>query len=737
MKSDTFRARLCRAAILALLMTLSTATGVRAESLRNGTALQWIPEDAAFFSSALRNREQIDRLLRSRAYQRLMSMPLVRQGVEELRSQIMDEDDGLGGFLADPQNQDLLELVKEAVSDEVFIYGGDGFRQLASLLMAFDRLASEIRLESITQGGGDVDEAALLGKALDQASVDLEDVDLPRTVIGFRLKETDRAKAQLVRIEQLIRAVDRDDVPMDKIYKKAMIDGNEWITLTFDGSMIPWGELSENAGRAELVERFKEVLTGKKAVVALGLHENYLMLQIGKSLEALQGFGNTSGKLIDHEKMAIVRKHEDKPLTALAYVDGELLRTVYQPAVQLDQSIDLTKAALTRAPFDEKLKESLSSDLDDMASDIKQLYPEVGSVAHLQYMTDDGVESFTQSWAKNLMVDASLPLDILSNVGGTPLAMFAIRSPFKNGENYDMLSKWFRRTREFGQQLAETQTDSAEEQLYKKVSDRLLPMLTQFDKVTRDDLIPAFGDGQSAYVVDGKLESRQWHLMMPPAAEPLPILELGRVCGITNSEGVKTAFAKYAEIADGALIYLKEVVEENRESLMEALDGPAQMLPMLIQSAAIPRPESRETEAGTIYEFLGLARFGLDPRIAPTAGISQNRFVFSLNPKMTERLLETQTLAADGPLADTRSKKLGTAARVDVAGVIGFARAWVNYGMTTAAELQENDEIAEMIPTVDGILEIMQCYRSIESAQYADGDSMISQLRVRLEDLPE
>jgi len=51
--------------------------------------------------------------------------------------------------------------------------------------------------------------------------------------------------------------------------------------------------------------------------------------------------------------------------------------------------------------------------------------------------------------------------------------------------------------------------------------------------------------------------------------------------------------------------------------------------------------------------------------------------------------------------------------------------------------LQDDDQIAEFIPTVDGIMEILQCYRSIESVTYIDGDSMVTHAQARFQDLPE
>ena len=728
------RNRRVLAVIIFVLNPFSLVAATHGESLRSDTSLNWIPDTASFYSSMLRTREQLDRFLNSRAYQRLMSMPVVQMGMSQLKSQIADEGGQFQEFMKDPDNQALVEFVKDAVSHEVFLYGGNGFEQLFGGLIAMSEISNRLQIESIANQG-DINEEEFARRMIDRIASDLKELDMPRFVVGFRLSDPAQATAQLNRLEGLIQQGLQEQPELASAYKKQAIDGSQCLTITLDSSMIPWDEV--DIEDEQTLEKLKSALDGKQAVVALGLRDNYLMLQMGKSIQALQGFGESGKKLIDNEKLAIVRKHDDKPVTGVAYVNGEFMRAIYQPKRQLDGFLELAKTGLDKAPFDEELKKSLAKDADELAADIKQYYPEMGAVAVVHYMTDDGYVSFTQNWSENLMIDGSKPLDILANVGGTPLAMFAYRGQRTDGRGYKMLSKWMGRLTSYGQKLAEEELEGEAKDNYEEAVDRVMPLMQKFDQVTRDDFIPAFEDGQSAFVLDGKIESRQWHLMMPPAAEPLPMFEVAQVCGVTDARKLKSAFTKYGEVADELLKYTQEITAENQEALMDNLDGPAQMLPALIESAKIPRPTSRESDHGTIYEFGGMAQVGLDARIAPTAGISADRFVFSLSPKTTERLLKKSELNATGPLTDSATKNLGTAVRVDMAGLIGVIRAWTNYGMATAAELQDDDQIAEFIPTVDGIIEILQCYRSIESVTYIDDDSMVTHAQARFQDLPE
>ena len=51
------------------------------------TSLKLIPADAAFYSSMLRNREQIDAFLHSNAWEKLKSMPSVQMGLAMFNAQ--------------------------------------------------------------------------------------------------------------------------------------------------------------------------------------------------------------------------------------------------------------------------------------------------------------------------------------------------------------------------------------------------------------------------------------------------------------------------------------------------------------------------------------------------------------------------------------------------------------------------------------------------------------------------
>src|SRR5262245_17073686 len=106
---------------LVLALPLAAATPARAE---NATAK--VPADASFFASMLRNREQIDALMKSKGYKRLMDLGLVKMGLKKLQEELGKEGNPLGQalkFFEAKENKELLDVLIEAGSEEIFLYG--------------------------------------------------------------------------------------------------------------------------------------------------------------------------------------------------------------------------------------------------------------------------------------------------------------------------------------------------------------------------------------------------------------------------------------------------------------------------------------------------------------------------------------------------------------------------------------------------------------------------------------
>src|SRR5205823_6253900 len=97
--------------------------------------------DAAYYTTMLHSRAQWQAMVQSRAWAKLAALPAVQTARQKIQAELKE-----GGSLAQfyqvyqqPENQQLLELLGDMVSEEVFLYGGPswvGFLDLAGQLNA-------------------------------------------------------------------------------------------------------------------------------------------------------------------------------------------------------------------------------------------------------------------------------------------------------------------------------------------------------------------------------------------------------------------------------------------------------------------------------------------------------------------------------------------------------------------------------------------------------------------------
>ncbi len=72
-------------AVAAFLLAASVQAPARAA--QSVASLDVVPADAAFYSALLRNREQYDAIVNSKAFAKIMELPYVKQGLQALEAQ--------------------------------------------------------------------------------------------------------------------------------------------------------------------------------------------------------------------------------------------------------------------------------------------------------------------------------------------------------------------------------------------------------------------------------------------------------------------------------------------------------------------------------------------------------------------------------------------------------------------------------------------------------------------------
>ncbi len=701
-----------------------------ADPLQESSVLKLVPADVGFFADSLKLREQFDLFVNSKAFAKLQSMPVVQMGVFMIQAQWQNPQNPQVAqakqWLADDANQQLVAMLQDMVSHEVFCYANSDIGEFVTLAGEINAAVNAAQVEAAAEGQNDEMASLMVKKALEVLDKPETELKIPSFVMGFKLSDAKRAEGQLQRLEGLLTALGNQQPVIQQRFAKETIGGADFLTLRLDGSLVPWqmipiGDQIDPAQMQKLIEK----LTALKLVVSLGVRDDYLLLVIGDDNKELNKLGQAP-LLYDREELASLRANPDRPYTGISYVNGQLMETIGSVNNQMEQLVAMAKQLLPMSPLSVKLQGELVVDIESFAEWVKANVPKQGAVFSSSFMTPAGYESFSYSWAENKQLDTSKPLPILQHVGADPIAFFAARGK-SSPEDFDMISKFFSRAGYYGEQFLLEQADPDQQKAYETLKKDLMPLLERAVAVTRDKLMPALADGQGAIVLDAKATSKQWHVAIPEADQPLPMLELAFVQGVSDAGQLKEAFSEYFSI-----------FQELLDTLHKASTGELQQyFPDEIPEIKLAKPQTHAAGNGTVYYYALPEESGLDVQIAPNAGLSDDTLVLSLLPKFTKRLLEPTPLQGSGPLANV-DRPLGAAMYLNFAGLIEAIEPWIDFGvqMSMGANVaNQPGAMGGIAQQIGDVLSVLKCFRGVSAVTYTEGNATVTHAEWKFEDL--
>ncbi len=694
------------------------------------TSLRLIPEDAAFYSSMMRNREQFEAIRHSNALAKIQEMPIVQMGLAFYNVQLATPGSRvamLDAALRNPESRKVLDLAAEMVSDEIFIYGDKNvvdfvkLFQIVNAAQTYSPLVAQLTGQAAAGEHGQIQGRAVMTALAKNATL----IGVPNLIVGFKVQNTDLAKEQLSKLETLannaLQAAGVDEQTKSH-FKRSKVGDYEYLVADLDGSMIPWDqvplekikELEAQPGDAQkIIDRLKQ----SKLVVALGVRGNYLLCLIGSSLECLEKLGKDK-RLLDRAELKPLEKYVDKRLLSVGYKSQAMSRQLNNQKKQLDDLLAAVDQLLPGSSLSDEQKERVRNDAKALLADLKAIMPEAGPSMGLSFLTDRGIEGYRYAWGSHGPMDGSKPLGLLQHVGGNPLLGLVARQKV-SGKDYDLMVKWAKTAygyfREFGLPLMK---DNEREKLEKFLGSAL-PLLERMDKANREMLLPALADGQSALVIDRKLASKHFVEQLPATEKSLPMVEPALVIGVSDAGLLKNALSEYKTIVN-------ELIDAVRQ--IEGSNVPADF--------RIPDPQVTESSAGTIYSFPLPEEWGVDKQIVPNFGLSERVAVLSASQGHTERLLKQTPLGVGGVLADA-GRPLAAAVWFDWAALVEAAAPWVDFAAAQAMASKDIDEDQQKatLSQVHTALDVLKVLRSITNESYLDGGVLVHHTLVELRDV--
>jgi hypothetical protein len=717
--------RTTRAALLAVAVLLGTS----AQAADN--SLQLVPADAGFYSALLHNKEQCDLLKNSKAFQAIWNLPQVQMGWKAFQTEY-GKDKGelahLRQVLESPLGKDAVALMTEAVSDEIFLYGGDSWGGFIKLAMALNNSVQYGPLRALLEGkGGGLNQGEIQAYyALQALASNLNLVKVPDLVIGFKIKDTERAEKLLkVFEEHATEVMKKAPKPFQGAFKRVEVGKSSLLTVTLTGAMVPWEkipikDLEHKEGEfAALAKQLKQM----QVTVSLGVHEGFLVLGVGPSTATVAKLSSTGPLLKDRNEFKMLAKAGTHTITDIGYTSKALLEPIYAANVEtLDALLELGTSALNAAPLPEERRAKIQKDFEAMVKDMKSSQPVAGAGLSFDFLTARGTEGYAFDWSKNPnAADGSKPLTLFQHAGGNPILVAVSRAKV-DVESYKTVAKYARLAYGHIDALARENLRANEDALkrYDAAAQMIEGVMKRFDNINVDLFYPALADGQFGFVIDGKWTSKEW-INGAKLEKPMPMLEVGLAMGLSDREKFVKSLTAYRKLINDSIVEFGKVFPE------------ANLPPQL----EIPAPQTKEVEGGTLYHY-PLEGTPLDKQFQPMFGIGKDVLIFACGQDHVLRLLAKKPLKlTEGPLASRLEKPLASGFYLDFPALIDGLAPWVELGVSQVLKENVKDKqmVEDSMKSLATVLKVLKCIKVTSSATFIEGNVRVTHSETVVKDI--
>jgi hypothetical protein len=716
-----------RAPLVALGAALALALPGRGEGVKGvDAATKILPADAAFYMAMLHNREQVEIIGKSKAWAKLWDLPAVKLARKTIEAKLADPDEQTAmvlGMLKQPENRDLVDMLTDAVSDEIFVYGGASWVEFSNLMQQLNTSNQFGSLLARVEGGDNQAEAQAR-VVLNALAANTKLIRVPEVVVGFKIKNAKKAEAQIKRLETVIEGFSGFLPQSVKDgFKRVKVGESSLLNLTLDGSIVPWDELhiKEYEEKDGQYDALLKKLAALKLSISLGVHKGYLVLAIGESADGLAAMGGSGKRLSERPEFKPLEKYADRRLTSLSYTSKALaaagqnstesLRTMLG---SLEQMVDAAKLPKAKA---DKLRE----DMKWIAAQSKDEHPtEAGASVGFSFLSERGTEGYSYNYGTDSPLDAGKPLTLLEHAGGNPIFFGTLRIKL------DHDAKWADKEEKARvmdilkhvEDAVLSKIDDEQKKKYEEVKKDVLPLLHRLYDATVEDLLPSL-DGQFGLVVDAQWKSKQWQQSLPAFSDALPGPEVGILIGIADSAKFAKALGRYRALFDDAAKLVHKLSDGD------------------VPDVQVPELKVEEVGDAKLISHPLPAEWGLDKQVAPAGGLSKNVAVLALSRGHAERLLKPTPLKLDGgPLADAAGKPLAAATLVNWPALVDAAGAWIEAGVAMAGlpPTPPGPE-GDVLKQVKVVLEVLKCFRGMSSVTYLEDGAMVTHSESVIRDL--
>ncbi|HEX3998192.1 MAG TPA: hypothetical protein VHX65_06560 [Pirellulales bacterium] len=730
------KTHLGRIMMVALVVGLFQSAAFAADAPpKFGNALDWVPADAAVFSSTMRLKEQVEIVANSKAWAKFKEIPVIQESWSMLQLYYSMGATEFNQTLQKPENQQLIDMLLDLFSNEISWYADQQTIDLIGLAEDSYNAAAYNPSAFEPHGGANSEQApkAMVRAIINKLSAHLDKLKIPTIVLAFKHSDAARVKTQLARLEKAVNDAIAAEPNSDLKgrFQRSKIGGDDYLTLKLDGKMVPWNEaLSQAKDYEEKPGQLKQIVDRLKQLemmISIGVRGDYLLIALTPSAAPLAALGS-GPRMVEREEFQPLYKLADKRLVGIGFESKEAAIAMGSHD-SLDNLMQMALGAASASGMAADVQARLRSDLTSLKKDLRSLMPAPGASLSSSVLTERGYDCYAYSWAVNPRLDGSKPLDIMEHLGGTPLVAILGRTKTLP-EDYPMSVKWLTKAQSYFEELALPTLTTEQKREYHEWMEFAKPLLARLNNANIAMLQPALADGQHAFVWDAKIISRRWFNGMPQDSV-LPMFEPALVWGVSDADLLKKGIGEYRAVAD-------EIVAKIKQKEPNAL----------APGFKIPDAQVREVRSGTIYSYPLPRELGVDGQLAPGAGLGKHVAVLTLSPEHTAELLSPTPFEAEGPAGDMK-RPLASASFVDCAGLVEASTPWIEYvvrlvyakthegeGASLKFDKNEPEQLKKTLAQVRSGLEILKVLRTVSSATYVEGKAVVTHTEVHIRDLP-
>jgi hypothetical protein len=541
----------CLGSFLALVWTLGPGLGNVAYGQLEQTSVAKLASDVDLYVGIFRLQEQWQHLAQSPTFRQLRDSRLYAAIESEFMAAWNERRGAMSRLRAvfDNRNtQEALRFVEDVISKEVF-FAADG--TLSDFLRRSVQVQRKFHLLS-DPSISDEEKADLIYQWIDELGPDWK---LPTLVLGGAISDNERALSKVDEVEGLLRfgLGARPELKEALKYLKRIEDGRgsrlQWhLSL----ANLPWDSIPTNEiFDSESLDRLREVLFDKNIVITVGILDDRFILSLSDDPDPLPAVA-LEKSLFQHPHLRLVREHQNRSITGIRYVSDPLAQATFDLNFRdfFSKFANSFVRPNTYEMPDSDYKEWLLTCLDEAGwvdSAIEAHVPAARGLTEVQFLTDDGWESYFHQRSADVVFDGSKPLRGLQFLGAEPLVVLNVRLA-NHPEYFATARSIVRRIKSRLDDLTEVDSDDLPDPRWKELADLVhsaWPTVTRATDLWQQQILPTM-DGEHVFVVhSGNVTSQQWHPKLPVSDIPLPIPEVSVLTGIRDREawirGIRSA----------------------------------------------------------------------------------------------------------------------------------------------------------------------------------------------------